>query len=268
METFWFFNLNGVGVAAASSETYMLDGTVVKPVKKMVEVKPGLLCSVIGPYEGINQYMRFICKRFELDAGLTAVQAIEDVKWLVGKKEIDVNEFVDAMNRIKEVMENQDAYDLEEEFERFMNIEIIKELGSSPPTEEELEKRWQMNFQVSQIKIIETLPDAFIIHALTIDPCTNQVSVFNSYEKHMGTPLFNQWGLQKWKPEVAKFGRVILDLRKEYDLKRHLYTDEIDTAIHLRKMITDLDAKHNPEPAPLEFMKCCASTGWRWKEME
>lgn len=268
METFWFFNINGVGVAAASSETYMRDGTVVKPVKKMLEVKPGLLCSVIGPYEGINQYMRFIGKRFELDAGLTAVQAIEDVKWLVSKKEINGNEFVDAMNRFKEVTENPDAYDLEEEFERFMNAEIIKELGSSPPTEEEQEKRWQMNLQVSQIKILETQPDAFITHALSIDPFTNQATIMNWHEKHSGTPLFNQWGLQEWKPGVVKFGQVILDLRKEYDLKRHLYTDEIDTAIHLRKMITDLDTAHNPEPVPLEFMKCYASTGWRWKEME
>lgn len=267
METFWFFNMNGVGVAAASRETYMQDGTVVKPVKKMKEVNPGILCSVIGPYEGLDQYMRFISKRFELNPELTAEMAIEDLKWMISKKEVDAGELMDAINRIKKVMKNPKAYDLEDEIDKFKNVEIIKEIGTTPMSDDEMEKRWQMNLMLNQIKIIDTLPDAFITRALTVDPFTNQVAILNWHEKHSDVPLFNQWGLQKWKPGVIEFGQVILDLRKEYELKKPLFKDESATAEHLQKMITDLDVAHNPEPAELEFMKCTVSTGWRWVEM-
>jgi len=114
MESFWLFCLNGIAVAAASNESYTRDNSPVKPVKKMKEVKPSVLCSVIGPYEGIEQYMGFVSKSYEINPALTAEEAVADLQWITDKKEIDVDDLMKVFDRMKEIAANPDAYNLEE----------------------------------------------------------------------------------------------------------------------------------------------------------
>jgi hypothetical protein len=269
MESFWFFNMNGVAVAATSEETYRINGEVVKPVKKIMVIKPGVICSVIGPYEGVDQYMRFVRERFKLNPKLTIKEVVEDIRWMISKKEVDGNEINDAIKHLAEILKNPDKYDVNEELDKLMEIDVMRKLFSSDGTDEESKKeRERQNLYLNQVRLIESLPHSFNIHTLVIDPSTNEVVLADKQYKHDEPPEFQQWGLQQWKPGTIEFGQVILDMQKEYKQTYKQFTDNAATVKLLCQLIAKLDQEHNPQPVPLMFMESGSHTGWEWAEVK
>src|ERR1017187_6299209 len=160
MEVSYHFFLGPVAVAGLITASRRRDGSVISPVNKSIELKPGLILKLTGPYEDNMDYIKFLKERFELNPDMDSGQAVEDLKWLTGLQEIDVQGFLASVHQMAKDskryfegrMNEKDAADFNKRFEEIQNHPMSFLFDQKQSSKEELAAR---DLKVTHLDLIQ-----------------------------------------------------------------------------------------------------------------
>ena len=140
MDVFFSFHLGSVHLVGVPSAGKNSDGTIVTPAEKLFQLRPELLFAATGPYENSKTYLTYLRKRFELKPATTLAQAVDDLKWLVDKEEMDgtafhakLAEFHAAVNKLKQSGSMQPSREVMDKIKALMQDPIAQKVVNDPP---------------------------------------------------------------------------------------------------------------------------------------